>query len=193
VGLVDFQDKRSSNLEPPQQVTLSNKTKRMSSQTGSQPILTEKQREKPSLRWLDHTGRLMDNRFRIPGTNIRFGVDSLIGLIPGAGDILSFGISGMMVLTMVRNGVSGMVIVKMLGNVLLDTTIGAIPFIGDIFDLVYKSNIRNLQLMREHYEEDKHQGSAWPLVIGVLIALGLLLLFFLWFIWQVVEWFFGLF
>ena len=164
----------------------------MATNNSAQPILTERQRELPELRWIDRTGRLLDNRFRIPGTNIRFGLDFLIGLIPGAGDIFSFGISGLLVLMMVRNGASGVVVAKMLGNVALDTVVGAIPIVGDLFDLGYKSNVRNLKLLREHYEEDRHQGSAWPVVIGVLVALVLMLAFFLWFVWQVVAFFFNL-
>ncbi len=156
------------------------------------PVLTEQQRQRPTLRWLDRTGRLLDNRFRIPGTNIRFGLDFIIGLIPGAGDLFSFGISGFLVLMMARNGASGKVVAKMIGNIVIDTVVGAIPLLGDLFDLGFKSNIRNLKLLREHYKEGEHQGNAWPVIIGLAIVFIVLLVFFLWLIWQIVDWSFGL-
>jgi len=87
------------------------------------------------LRGLDTYSKLLDSKFRVPGTNIRFGADFIIGLVPFAGDILSFLFSSGLVLTMARHGVSGQVIGKMLWNVALDTVIGSVPFFGDIFDL----------------------------------------------------------
>ena len=84
------------------------------------PIPEEK--EEPD--WMDHLADLLDNKFRIPGTDIRFGVDFIIGLVPYAGDVISFGISGLLVLAMSRRGASGMVLVKMIGNILLDGVVG---------------------------------------------------------------------
>ncbi len=72
------------------------------------------------LRHLETLAQWMDNRFKIPGTNIRFGLDALIGLIPGAGDLTTFGISGFMLLIMAQNGASGAVLAKMIMNVLIE-------------------------------------------------------------------------
>ena len=131
--------------------------------------MEDKHQGRPELKWLDTTTKLLDNQFRIPGTDIRFGFDFIIGLVPGVGDVVSLGISGMLVSVMARKGASGMVIVKMLWNILLDGVIGAIPILGDIFDLSYRANRRNLTLLKEHYEEGEHQGSATFVVIVVLL------------------------
>jgi hypothetical protein len=127
------------------------------------------------LKWIDTVSDLLDTRYRVPGTNIRFGADFLLGLIPAAGDAVTFGISGILVLTMARKGASGMVLFKMIGNIVLDVVVGSIPIVGDLFDLGYKANRRNLHLMEEHYREGKHQGSAWgPVILIALVLLGLL-------------------
>ena len=131
--------------------------------------MEDKHQGRPELKWLDTTTKLLDNQFRIPGTDIRFGFDFIIGLVPGVGDVVSLGISGMLVSVMARKGASGMVIVKMLWNILRDGVIGAIPILGDIFDLSYRANRRNLTLLKEHYEEGEHQGSATFVVIVVLL------------------------
>lgn len=135
----------------------------------------------------------MDDRFRIPGTDIRVGLDALIGLAPGVGDVIGFAVSGVLILHMVRYGASGMLVVKMLWNSFLDALLGAIPLLGIFFDIGYRANRRNLRLLEEHYEEGKHQGSAWwviALLIVVLLALLALLVFVL---ARLLGWFFGLF
>lgn len=130
----------------------------------------------PELKWLDNATQLLDNRFRIPGTDIRFGFDFLIGLMPGIGDIASLSISGLLVTVMARKGASGMVIIKMLWNILIDAIVGTVPVLGDIFDLAYRANRRNLELLQEHYVEGEHDGSAWPVVIFILlIIVGLII------------------
>ncbi|MBK8500983.1 MAG: DUF4112 domain-containing protein [Saprospiraceae bacterium] len=116
----------------------------------------------------------LDTKFKIPGTGINFGLDFLIGLFPVVGDVLSFGLSGGLLLIMVKKGASGKALSKMILNIILDAIVGSIPFLGDIFDLFFKANKRNLDLFQAHFEEGKHQGSAWPVVITVLILLILL-------------------
>lgn len=142
--------------------------------------------------WIDTLSNLMDTKFRIPGTNIRFGGDFIMGLVPGAGDLASFGVSGVLIMAMARHGVSSSVIARMLGNVFLDTVVGSIPILGNIFDLTYKANTRNVNLLKEHYQEGKHQGSVLPVLIGVFIALIAIFVLLVWLVWQVVEWSFGL-
>lgn len=124
--------------------------------------------------------RLMDSQFKVPGTNFRFGLDGLIGLIPGAGDLTTFAVSGYMLLIMAKNGASGFVLARMVLNVLLDAAIGSIPILGDLFDLVFKANIRNLRLMQQHYREGRHGGSAWKLIIPILIIMLILVIGFIW-------------
>lgn len=150
------------------------------------------EKEYEEFAWIDNVSKLLDSKFRIPGTDIRFGGDFIMGLVPGAGDLMSFGVSGILILAMTRHGVSSSVVARMLGNVFLDTVVGSIPILGNIFDLTYKANTRNVNLLKAHYHEGKHQGSVWPLVIGVLIALIAIFVLLIWLVWKVVEWSFGL-
>src|SRR3954451_19934722 len=138
------------------------------------------------LRHLETLAKLMDNQFRIPGTNFRFGLDAIIGLIPGAGDLTTFGISGVMVFIMAQNGASGAVLSKMILNVLIDTIIGSIPLIGDIFDVGFKSNTKNIRLMKEHYLEGRHKGGAWKVVVPVMIIFIILFAAVIWLIYKMI-------
>ncbi len=143
-------------------------------------------------KWIERVTKLMDSSFRIPGTNIRFGLDPILGLFPFFGDLISYGISCSLVLAMVKKGVGGKVLVKMISNITLDYIISNVPVIGYIIDFGNKANERNLKLLREHYEEGKHQGSGWKYVLIVLLILlaimvgltiiiwRLLLIFFQW-------------
>ena len=85
----------------------------------------------PEFAFIDAMSTLLDNQFRIPFTQVRFGVDFLIGLIPTVGDLLSFGISSVLVFSMMRRGIGVGMLFKMLGNITLDATVGSIPILGD--------------------------------------------------------------
>ena len=97
--------------------------------------------------------RLLDSQFRIPGTGIRFGVDALIGFVPGIGDLLSGGLGLYIVKRAREEGASGFVIARMLWNLLVDTVIGAIPLVGDLFDIEFKANMKNVKLLQKHLEK----------------------------------------
>lgn len=129
----------------------------------------------------------MDSRFRIPGTEIRFGLDGLIGLIPGVGDFSTFVVSGYLVLLMARNGASGYVLARMIFNIVLDAALGAIPFVGDLFDFAFKANVANVKLMQRYYQQGRYRGSAWKLVIPVLIVLGLVLAGIIWGLYHLLK------
>jgi hypothetical protein len=144
------------------------------------PILTERQRQVPQLQWVDTFSRVLDTKFRIPGTGIRFGLDFILGLLPVGGDLVSLGMSGTLVATMARHGASPRLVARMLVNVILDAVIGSIPVLGNIFDLVYKANYRNAQLMREYYDEGKHRGSVWPVVLAVVAVVVALMVGLVW-------------
>lgn len=125
------------------------------------------------LDWVDRFTGVLDTKFVIPGTKIRFGLDFLLGLLPGIGDTISLGFSGLLIATMAKHGASPRLVVRMLMNVLVDAVVGTFPFLGNVFDLFFKANSRNLDLMREYYVEDKHQGSVWPvllMVVGVIVG-----------------------
>jgi hypothetical protein len=101
---------------------------------------------------------LMDSAVAIPGTRLRVGLDSLIGLVPGIGDLASALISSYLIWEARRLGLPRWKIARMMGNVALDTTVGAIPLVGDVLDVFYKSNRRNLKILREHLEAERHRG-----------------------------------
>lgn len=95
----------------------------------------------------------LDAGFRIPGTNIRFGIDPLLGLIPGAGDAVGAVLAGWIFVEAVRLGASRTTLVRIAGNVALDAILGAVPFIGDLFDFAWKANLRNVSLVQRHLRE----------------------------------------
>lgn len=136
---------------------------------------------------LDKLAKLMDAQFTLPGTNIRFGFDALIGLIPGAGDLSTFAISGYMIFLMAKNGASGFVLARMVMNILLDAIVGAIPLLGDIFDVAFKANMRNMRLMNQYYKEGRHKGSAWKVIIPVLIILLATIIGIIWLVYKLLA------
>lgn len=98
---------------------------------------------------LDRLSTLLDSRFRIPGTPIRFGWDSILGLVPGAGDLASLGPSAYLIYKGYRLGARKRTILRMSANTGLDFVVGAVPLLGDVFDLVFKANNRNFALLRK--------------------------------------------
>jgi len=102
---------------------------------------------------LEALAKLMDGAFVIPGTNIRMGLDGLIGLVPVAGDMVSGLISTYMIWEARQLGAPRWLIARMLANTLLDTTVGAIPVLGDAFDVLFRANMKNMALLRRHMEK----------------------------------------
>lgn len=147
-----------------------------------------KKNQPPALKNLDTVAKLMDSQFTIPGTNIKFGMDALIGLVPGAGDFATFLVSGYMLTVLARNGASGFVLARMALNVLVDSLFGAIPILGDIFDVAFKANQRNMNLMREHYVEGRHRGGAWKIVVPLLFVLLLFVAGLAWVAYKLFSW-----
>lgn len=132
------------------------------------PVPTEIHRD--AMRWVDEASNLLDAKYRIPGTRVRFGLDFLMGLVPGAGDAVSLGFSGLLIATMAKNGASLRLVLLMLGNVIVDAIVGAVPVAGSFFDLFFRANLRNARLMREHYEQGKHRAHAWPMLLGIMFV-----------------------
>ena len=94
--------------------------------------------------------RLLDTAGRIPGTNVRFGLDPILGLVPGLGDVAGAALTGYIVLVGARLGVPRSAIVQMVLNVGIDALVGAVPVLGDLFDIGWKANTRNLALIERH-------------------------------------------
>lgn len=101
----------------------------------------------------------MDSAVRIPGTNITMGVDALLGLLPGIGDAISATISSYLIWEAKQLGAPKLLLARMAGNVAIDTVIGAVPFAGDIFDVAYKANIKNITLLRKHVDKRGLRGA----------------------------------
>lgn len=141
----------------------------------------------PPLQSFESISRLLDSKFEIPGTGIRFGLDPILSLMPVIGDLITLVISSMLIYTMHNHGASRKVVIKMMLNAGLDTVIGAIPLVGTVFDVFYRSNERNVRLLREHYYEGKHQGSGKGLLaIIILIAIAIIAAV-IFGIWQLLE------
>ncbi|MBF9220534.1 DUF4112 domain-containing protein [Hymenobacter ruricola] len=124
------------------------------------------------LRWVERIAKLMDSQFALPGTRFRFGLDPLLGLLPVVGDLSTTVVSVALLMTMFRHGASGAVVVRMALNILIDTVVGGIPILGNLFDFAYKSNERNVALLRAHYAEGRHPGSGKGLVLLLLLFLA---------------------
>jgi hypothetical protein len=106
--------------------------------------LTREQR----LARLEAIAKLLDVAFILPGTNIRYGIDGLIGLIPVVGDIITTAISLWLVREARALGAPWHVTARMLGNVALDGAVGLVPLAGDAFDVMFRANVRNIRLLR---------------------------------------------
>ncbi|MEO7190367.1 MAG: DUF4112 domain-containing protein [Vicinamibacterales bacterium] len=101
----------------------------------------------PSLRWW---AELLDSRFRIPGTSVRFGLDPLLSLIPGIGDLASPVFALVLLVQGLQQRVPRIVLVRMIGNALFDAALGIIPLAGNISDIFWRANSRNLALLERH-------------------------------------------
>ena len=143
---------------------------------------------------LDQLSRWMDGLFRIPGTGWRFGLDAIVGLIPGVGDTVST-LTGFYILAAgVRYRVSKVTLLRMGVNIGVDYLFGAIPVIGDIFDMAWKSNQRNVELLRRRATvsaEDAHSArlSDWLFVGLVMLALLALLVGSITILWFILRFF----
>jgi hypothetical protein len=129
-------------------------------------------RTEQSLARLDALATLMDGSFTIPGTNIRMGLDGIIGLVPVAGDLISGVISSYIIWEAKQLGASRWVIGRMMTNTLIDTTLGAIPVVGDAFDVLFRNNMRNLALLKKHLARKGIVGTeGGPIIEGQAIRL----------------------
>jgi hypothetical protein len=125
----------------------------------------------PIFRWV---ALIMDELLRVPGTRFRFGLDPLIGLLPGLGDAASACVSALTLIQAARLGVPKILLTRMSLNILVNELIGLIPGVGDAFSFWFKSNTRNYNLLQRHIAEpQKSHKSDWFFVAAVL---GLLFL-----------------
>lgn len=136
----------------------------------------QKRREIEIEESLDNLSRYLDGLFRIPGTGWRFGLDALIGLIPNVGDTLTFLPSMYILFSGVRYGVPKITLLRMALNIAIDYLVGMIPFLGDAFDFVWKSNKKNMELIRTRATgRGKGTRSDYLFILGLIGTLLLLL------------------
>ena len=133
--------------------------------------------DSPTLRRARALARGLDEAFAIPGTQLRFGLDSILGLIPGFGDVASASASSYLVWLAVREGAGRALTARMLFNIGVDTLFGSIPVVGDLFDLGFKANTRNLALLERHLAQPRTtEGRSVGLFVGLLVGGALALL-----------------
>jgi hypothetical protein len=127
--------------------------------------------EKGELEIVRKLAKVMDELITIPGTKIKFGLDPIIGLIPGVGDVSSAAIGAYIIRAANRFGVPVIVQLRMLMNLLIDTLIGLVPIVGDYLDVLYKANKKNAALLERSVENREATGrSSWFVFIGMISA-----------------------
>lgn len=120
---------------------------------------------------LDYIAALLDDMWRIPGTQIRFGLDAIIGWIPGIGDAMAGIASCFIIFASWRRGAPAVTLTRMVANVLLEEALGSIPLIGDIFHVVWKANRRNYRLLlREREQPGAYRRRDWLFLAILLVA-----------------------
>lgn len=101
---------------------------------------------------LERLARLMDASFTLPGTNIRMGLDGLVGFIPGIGDTIGLAVAAYIVVRAHKLGVPTGTLAHMIWNIFIDWLIGLVPLVGDFFDIAFKANLKNIALLKEALE-----------------------------------------
>lgn len=130
----------------------------------------------PTPLWVRELVRLMDSAIKVPGTEFRVGLDPILGLLlPGAGDVLGAVPSMMILMLAVRQGVPPVIVLRMLLNIGIDSLVGAVPLLGDLFDAAYRSNTKNLALLEAHAGSPRKPGVLDYVVVGFAIATAIAL------------------
>ena len=122
------------------------------------------------LPWLRWWAELLDSRFQIPGTRIRFGIDPLLSLIPGAGELASPVYTAVLLAQAFYQGIPRVVVARMLINALIDAAIGAIPLVGQVGDVFWRANLRNLALLERHSNPSRLPARADYVFLVVAVA-----------------------
>ena len=136
--------------------------------------------------------RLLDTAFRVPGTRFRFGLDPVLGLVPGFGELVGGTFSAYLVWVAFRLGAPGSVMLRMAMNVGLDALFGAVPFLGDIFDATFKANVRNMALIERYAVEPEEVKSSSKIVLVVAVFLIAAMIFAsIWIAVSVLSWLLG--
>ena len=141
---------------------------------------------------LRRVSRLLDNAISIPGTKISFGLDPILGLIPGGGDTVTGGIAAYIVVEAARMGIPRDILGKMVGNILIDSFAGTVPVVGDLFDIGWKANVKNIELLEKHLDIAESSKSDRLFIFGLILILALIILGFATITFFSVTWFWNL-
>src|SRR5712691_1093316 len=141
----------------------------------------------PLFKWL---ALIMDEFVRLPGTKFRFGLDPIIGLLPGIGDTASTIISAMALIAAARRGLPKILLARMSLNVLINEAVGIVPIVGDAFSFWFKSNVRNYELLKQHTAAPRRSTQGDWIFVGVVLAALLVILaasltFGFWLLYQI--------
>jgi hypothetical protein len=157
-------------------------------------------RSRPHAAELEQLAKLMDGVFEIPGTGIRFGLDAVLGLIPGLGDAATSIVSLMILQTASRHGLPRATMLRMAANVAIDFLLGSLPLVGDVFDVFWKSNEMNVALLQRHLASTPaetrraRRNDGWfvaLLGVGLLLILAACVTVAYWIIASIGRWLFA--
>lgn len=148
--------------------------------------MPERMTSKPSVETLSRLSRLrsfsrlLDEAIAIPGTGQRIGIEPILGLIPGGGDLVGLLLSSYILFEGIRIGASPGILARMVLNILVDTTIGSVPILGDLFDVVWKSNHRNVDLLEAYFENPlatrrRNRWAVFLIFLGIIITFALVI------------------
>ena len=139
------------------------------------PTNTSNKSQAASLRRLRRISHLLDNAIPIPGTKYRIGLDPILGLIPGGGDLVGSIFAGYVVFKSAQMGVPQETLLKMAANIVFDTVAGTVPVAGDLFDVAWKANVKNIELLDAHLGSPEQGKKAdWLFVAALLLGLILI-------------------
>jgi hypothetical protein len=128
------------------------------------------------LRRLRRISHLLDNAIPIPGTKYRLGLDPILGLIPGGGDLIGSIFAGYVVFKAAQLGAPRETLIQMAANIAFDTVVGTVPVAGDLFDVAWKANVKNMELLDAHLGSPAESGKKADWLFVAALLLGLMLI-----------------
>jgi Domain of unknown function (DUF4112) len=138
---------------------------------------------------LRRLSQLLDNAIPIPGTGYRVGIDPILGLLPSGGDTLAGALGAYIVIESARMGIPRKVVGQMVRNIIFDSVIGIVPVLGDLFDVGWKANVKNIALLEKHLHLTQHNRPSDRLfLIGLIILLTAIIIGFTFLTIVIIRW-----
>jgi hypothetical protein len=138
---------------------------------------------------LRRLSELLDNAIPLPGTGYRIGIDPILGLLPGGGDTVTGALGAYIVIEAARMGLPRQVVGQMVGNIILDSLVGTIPVLGDLFDVGWKANVKNMALLEKHlHQTQQNQKGNLLFLIGLIILLTAIIIGFATLTLLIIRW-----